>query len=133
MVDYLPLMPALYSAVVKRCLLLLLMAVLPLQVTSLAAGFHCLHDGGDGVHVSVHGHASDATHAHVHAGDDGDERHPTGSGPDCSAFHFVALVYPATWVSALPPIGGTAHRVEYSGYTSHIPDGLERPNWRFAA
>jgi hypothetical protein len=126
-------MRALYSAAVRRCLLLLLMAVLPFQVTSMAAGFHCPNNSDDGVHASVHGHATDATHAHVHAGDDSDGSHLTGSGPDCSAFHFVALVCPATWVSALPPTGWNAHCGEYAGYTSHIPNGLERPNWRFAA
>jgi hypothetical protein len=118
---------------VKRFVLLLLLAVLPLQITWSAGGFHCPHDGDDGVHASVPGDASHAAHAHLHASDDGDEGHPSGQGLDCSAFHFVALVYPAAWTSSLPQTGGTVHDVEYSGYKSPILDGIYRPRWRFAA
>jgi hypothetical protein len=118
---------------VKRFVLLLLLAVLPLQITWTAGISHCLHDRDDDVHASLPGDASHEAHAHVHDSDDGDGDHGTGSGLDCSAFHLVALVHAAVWKPSLPQAGATAHDVEYSGYKSPILDGIYRPRWRFAA
>jgi hypothetical protein len=121
------------SAAMKRFLLLLLLAVLPVQ-TPWAAGFaHCPHDGDDGAHASVPSDASRAAHAHGHDTGDGDEGHAAGASLDCSVIHLVAIEPPAARAQSLSRAGATAHDVEYSGHKSHISGGLDRPNWRFAA
>ncbi len=121
---------AIYSAAVKRFVLLLLLTVLPLQISWAAGVAHCPHEGDAGVHASA---AGDAAHAHVHDTDDGEEGHATGAGIDCSAFHLVALEPPAAPAQSLSRAGGTVPDVGYSGYKSPILGGLDRPKWRFAA
>ena len=117
----------------KRFVILVLLAVLPLQITWGAGIPHCPHDGDDGVQISSAGDASHSAHVHAHDGDDTNDGHAAGSGLHCSVFHFVALESPAAGVQPLPPAGAAAPEVVNSGYESHIPDGLDRPNWRFAA
>jgi len=117
----------------RRFLLLLLLAVLPLQIPWAAGAAHCPRGGDDAAHASVPGDASDEAHAHVHDAGDGDEGQATGAGLDCSAIQLVALEPPAVRAQSLPSAGATPQDVESSGYKSHIPDGLDRPNWRFAA
>ena len=120
-----------YSAAVKHFVLLLLLTVLPLQISWAAGVAHCPHEGDDGVHASAAGDAAHA-HAHVHDTDDVDEGHAAGPGNDCSAFQLVALEPPAAPAQSLSRAGGTAPAVACLGYTSHIPDGLERPKWGLA-
>jgi hypothetical protein len=117
----------------KRFLLLLLLAVLPFQ-SPLAAGVaYCPHDGDESFHASMSGDASHDAHPHGHDTGDADAGHAAGAGLDCSVIHLVALEPPAAGAQSLPRAGATAHHVEYPGHKSHIPDGLDRPNWRFAA
>ena len=117
----------------KRFLLLFLLAVLPLQITWAAALAHCPPDGGDGAHASVTSNASDAASAYGHDTGGGDGGHAAGAVLDCSAIHLEALEPPAARAQSLPRAGATARNVEPPVYKSHIPDGLDRPNWRFAA
>lgn len=117
----------------KRFLLLLLLAVLPLQVTWAAGVRHCPDDGDRGASVSVPGDASHAGHVHKHADDSGGGGYAAGSGLDCSAFQFVALDPSAAATQWLAQAGATTHDIEYAAYKSHIPDGPDRPRWRFAA
>lgn len=119
-----------YSAAVKRFVLLLLLTVLPLQISWAAGVAHCAHESDDGVHASA---VADGAHAHVHDADDGDEGHAAGPGIDCSSFHLVALEPPVTSAQSLSRAGGTVADVRCAGYKSHIPSGLDRPKWCFAA
>jgi hypothetical protein len=107
---------------------MLLLVVLPLQISWAAGVGHCPNDGDHGVHAS-----GDASRGHVHDTDDGDGEPAAGAGIDCSAFHLVALEPPAVSTQPLSCAGETAPDVAYSGYKSHIPSGLDRPKWRFAA
>ena len=135
-----------------RLVFLLLLIVLPLQPTWAVGGGYCPPDGGHpnasaadhdshAAHAQDHGdgasghhHHSHAAHAHQHGdGDDGGNRgHAAGADLDCSAFHFVALEPFVASAHSLPQIGVTLHCVEYTGYKSHIPEGPDRPCWRFA-
>jgi len=130
---------------VKRIAILLLLAVLPLQPTW-AGVAHCprgehydaslgehdaavdaqdAHRQGDGSH-RADGHPHGDAHGHGSHGHDG------AAGGDCSPFQFVAmtpLVLAPQW---LPLAGATIAGIALAGYKSHIPDGLDRPNWRCA-
>ena len=116
-----------------RLVFLLLLIVLPLQTTWAAGLGYCPPDS-DHAYASAAGHDSHAAHAHDHGdGDDGGNRgHAAGAHLDCSAFHFVALEPFVASAHSLPQVGVTLHRVEYTGYKSHIPEGPDRPRWRFA-
>lgn len=120
----------LYSGAVKRFVLLLLLAVLPLQMAWAAGGAHCPPDGIGGAYAPA---AGEVLHAHVHDTDDGDKGHAAGPGIECSAFNLFALEPPAAPTQSLARGGGIAPDGRYSGYQSHIPGGLERPKWRIAA
>ena len=117
----------------KRFVLFLLLATLPLQLTWAAAFAHCPRGSSHGTYASVPGDASHAAQSHVHDNDAGDEGRAAGSGLDCSLFHAVAIEPPAAAARLLPHSGATAADVTCSGYHSHIPDGLDRPKWRSAA
>jgi hypothetical protein len=119
------------SAAMKRFLLLFLLAVLPLQIPWAAGVAHCPHDGDNDAYASVSGDTSHT--AHGLATGDGDEGLAAGAGPDCSVINLVALEPPAVRAQASPRAGATAHDVAFSGHKSHIPDGLDRPNWDLAA
>jgi hypothetical protein len=124
-------MLALYSAAVRRLLVLLLLAVLPLQI-SWAAAFHCPQGGDGGAGLSVASAAPHAAHTHAHDGDESDDGHAAGAGLDCSVLQLVALEPPSAWLQFLARAGAIAHGVACPGYKSHIPDGLERPKWGLA-
>jgi hypothetical protein len=153
---------------VKRFVLLVLLAVLPLQMTwagvancprgehrdayptgpaDLSAAddahrhadaFH-VHDAhSDGGRPHAHDAPSDggAHHAHDghrHGDDHGTSGHAGGSGFDCSPFHFVAVAPPGAIPQSLPCPGAAVAHAALLAHESHIPDGLERPNWRPAA
>lgn len=119
------------SAAMKRFLLVLLLAMLPIQIPWAAALAHCPQSANDGAHVSVPGDAFDAAHSHDTS--DADDGHDAGAGPDCSVINLIALEPTAARAPSLPRTGTTAHDVAYSGHKSHIPDGLDRPNWDLAA
>lgn len=127
-------MLALYSAAVKRFVLLMLLAVLPIQTAWAAGVGHCPQGDGQRDRAPApheRPHAADV-HDHGIGHDHGVPGHTAGAGLDCSAFHFVALEPILALAQALPPVGVTAGDSENSGYKSHIPDGPERPCWRAA-
>jgi len=101
-----------------------------------ASHAHNAHPGDDASPApDAHPHA-DASHAHDghrHGDGQGTSGPAGGSGFDCSLFHFVAIE-PLT--AAPQPIQCAAvavNDIAGTGHESHIPDGLERPNWRPAA
>jgi hypothetical protein len=117
---------------VRRFLVLLLLTVLPIQISWAAAVFHCPQRGDDGAGIPAASAAPHAAHAHAHDGDDNDYGHATGSDLDCSVLHLVALEPPSGRAQSLARAGATAHGVACPAYKSHIPEGLERPKWGLA-
>jgi hypothetical protein len=128
---------------VKRFILLFLLAVLPMQSTW-AGVPHCPrgeHDG-NGVMASgndtgpdavdPHGAVPDAHHGHEH-GDHGSAGHSGGTAVDCSVFQFVAVPPRDTTPHSLPRLSAFVIGIVLPAYSSHIPDGPDRPNWRVAA
>ena len=130
-------------AAVRRYILLLLLAVLPLQ-TTWAAVASCPRAEHQGDHASGpnntahadagdrHGATDHADHGHPH-GDRGTTGHSGGPGLDCSLFQFVAVEPFDMAPQSVSPPGVALMDIVFPGYKSHVPDGLERPNWRLAA
>ena len=126
----------------RRFILLLLLAVLPLQ-TTWAGVAHCPrgeHHGehamasGAASHMDVghqHGSAFNAHHDHQH-GHHGTAGHSGGPVLDCSLFQFVAVAPLTTALQSLPRPNMAVVGTVLQGHKSHVPDGLDRPNWRFA-
>ena len=117
----------------KRLIVLLLLAVLPLQISWAAVSFHCPQGSDEGVGAAAASASLHAEHAHEHDGDNGDDGHGAGTGLDCSVLHLVALEPTSARAQALARAGATAHGGACPGYESHVPEGLERPNWGLAA
>jgi hypothetical protein len=128
---------------VKRLIILLLLAVLPVQATWAGAA-HCPRGEQYGDHavqsgtstgpdaVDPHMAVPDAHHGH-HDGDHGNAGHSNGTAVDCSLFQFVAVAPRDTAPHLLPQPSAFVIGIVLPGYDSHIPDGPERPNWRVAA
>jgi hypothetical protein len=113
--------------------MLLLLAVLPLHITWAAGMVHCPRDADHGDRASAAHALSHAAGGIEHAHDEGDDGNGAGWSLDCSVFQFVALEPPAARTQTLQRAGATPHSFERPDYKSHIPTGLERPNWRLAA
>lgn len=125
----------LYCRAMRRFLTVLLLLVLPLQLSWAAAASYCQHGGA----AEVAGHLGHHAHQHVQGADlaaaeeapqNGDDKAPCVDD-DCAYCHLGCLKTvgapvmvldvaprPAFDTPAVPPIA------------SHIPAGLDRPNWR---
>ena len=118
--------------------------MLPLQ-TTWAGVAHCPRGEHHDASVSMsdaashpegahrHGDGSDDSHGHPHGDPDGTDGHGGGARGDCSLFQFVAMEPLVMVLQWLPQPGAAIAGIALPGYKSHIPDGLDRPNWRFAA
>lgn len=116
----------------RRCVVILLLMLLPFQFAWSAAAGYCAHETE--VNVKHFGH-----HVHVHkAGKAVDSNKHVGglSAPDddCSACHLSApTLPPAMPVVALPGPQLVPPVVTVTLPPSAIPDTPERPNWSLAA
>jgi hypothetical protein len=133
----------LQCAAVRRYILLILLVVLPLQ-TTWATVAYCPR----GEHQDVHAVASSNTtdpeaghqhiatthghHGHLH-GHHGTAGHSGVPSLDCSLFQFVAVEPLDIMPQPIPAPNVAVAGVALLRFNSHIPDGLDRPNWRFAA
>lgn len=128
----------------KRILLLMLLAVLPVQliwgsVSSCPSGEHhratesALGDAAEPDPAHRHDDASGAQHDHQHGGEHGTAGHTIGLDIECSGFHFVAVEPIAASAHPLQQRGVVVTAIAHSDHESHIPDGIERPKWCLAA
>lgn len=115
---------------VKRLLLIFLLALLPLQFSWAAAAAYCQHEGENTAqHFGHHSHQHDAQP------DSPDDADPTAKvHADCAYCH---LACQASFLTTAPdivvPHGSTYAELPARPYSSHIPDGLQRPDWRIVA
>ena len=115
---------------VKKLLLIFLLVLLPFQFSWAAAAAYCQHEE---TKAAQHfGHHSHQHNAQADLPDKGET--PTKVHADCGYCH---LACQASFLMAQPDIGmpnGSTDITLYSRiYTSHIPEGLHRPDWRFVA
>lgn len=110
----------------KKFLLILLLAILPLQYSWSVAAVYCQHEASKVTHFGHHGHAHEAQ-----ADDDGAAKSKHG---DCEVCHHAvqasvpaadAVLTVAPDAAYAPP--GALH------YHSFIADGPPRPNWSLVA
>ena len=110
----------------RRWLLLLLLAVLPLQFASAAAASYCAHEAGVAKHFGHHEHQHEkgSQEAGSQAGS------ALGGDADCGYCHLGAahpllqsFVSSASRLQVAPAAG------PLPSFGSRDPDSLERPNW----
>lgn len=115
---------------VKKLLLIFLLALLPLQFSWAAAAAYCQHEGEKSTqHFGHHAHQHDAQ---TDLPDDADKVVKVHA--DCGYCHLSCQV---SFLTAVPevalPTGATHVEKPVRPYSSHIPDGLQRPDWRLVA
>lgn len=115
---------------VKKLLLIFLLVLLPLQFSWAAAAAYCQHEEEPAtLHFGHHSHQHDAK---ADLPDEVDT--PTKVHADCGYCHLACQV---SFLMEQPDIAmpnGSTYTALYSRmYSSHIPNGLHRPDWRFVA
>jgi hypothetical protein len=117
--------PSCYDFIVKKLLLILLLAIVPFQFAWAAAGVYCQHENGAAAQHFGH-------HAHQHQGKSDSADGKTKSGKihlDCSSCHGTGgAISPAEAVAEPAPGSQAYSELRPISYTSHIPDGPRRPD-----
>lgn len=113
----------------KRLLLILLLAVLPLQMSWAAVTGYCQHESGKAAQ-----HFGHHDHKHQASGESQPSKGKLGvNDNDCGYCHLSCVNFVPTHQSQLIfPKASTSVEFQLPFYQSHIPDGLARPNWRHA-
>jgi hypothetical protein len=116
----------------KRIFLIFLLMMLPLQFSWAIAGTYCAHEEAAAPHFGHHVHKHDETR-------DGETRDDGEHGTtklqadtDCDYCHHV----PSNAIAAAAPAfarpgPGACIVADSPRYSSHIPDLIPRPDWRF--
>ncbi len=116
----------------KKFFLLLLLLVLPLQMSWAAASAYCLHEEGKAARHLGH-------HSHQHQASADDEAQPDAGKDikakgqphsDCHVCHGIGHAWLPPSAS-MPVFDSASMAVDSSSvlYVSHIPDGPKRPDW----
>lgn len=116
----------------KKFFLLLLLFVLPLQMSWAAASAYCLHEEGKAAQHLGH-------HSHQHKASAGDEpqldagkdlKTKTKAHSDCNVCHGIGHAWLPPCAS-MPVFDTASLAIDTSSclYVSHIPDGPKRPDW----
>ncbi|WP_225984880.1 cation efflux protein, CzcI family [Noviherbaspirillum aerium] len=115
---------------VKKLILILLLAVLPLQYAWAAAAAYCQHEQEQ--QTSHFGH-----HTHQHQAEEDDSEEPsknTQADNDCGICQFSAQAsFLTTFPAGVPPNDVVHHARLPDNYSSHIPSGPRKPDWRLVA
>lgn len=116
----------------KKFFLLLLLFVLPLQMSWAAASAYCLHEEGKAAqHPGHHSHQHKASADDEAQADTGkDLKTKAKAHSDCNVCHGIGHA----WLppgSSMPVFDTTSLAIDTSSflYVSHIPDGPKRPDW----
>jgi len=112
----------------KKFFLLLLLFVLPLQMSWAAASAYCLHEEGKAAQHLGH-------HSHQHKADadkqaSADKQAKGQPHSDCNVCHGIGHAWlPAS--ASMPVFDTASNAIDTSSplYISHIPDGPKRPDW----
>lgn len=112
----------------KRFALILLLLVVPLEASWAVVAPWCQHEQGQAAqHFGHHEHEHQASDH----GSDSDTGKPHG---DCGFCHFSSAQFLSNYPAQIQ-INQAAAVFDFRpiSYTSHIPDGLDRPNRRLTA
>ncbi|OYO32606.1 cation efflux protein, CzcI family [Janthinobacterium sp. PC23-8] len=115
----------------KKFFLLLLLLVLPLQMSWAAASAYCLHEEGKAArHLGHHSHQHQAD-ADTDKSEPGKDLKAKGQPhSDCHVCHGIGHAWLPPGAS-MPVFDSASMAVDSSSvlYVSHIPDGPKRPDW----
>jgi len=119
-----------YNRRMKRAFLILLLAILPFQMSWATAAAYCQHEQGKTAQHFGH-------HEHQHQTSDAERSDNGGTkyhDNDCSYHHLSAVksLCSAVQTPASPPRSLPIAFLSPS-FDSHIPDGLIRPDWRIVS
>lgn len=121
----------------RRFFLILLLFVLPLQMSWAAASAYCLHEEGKAAeHLGHHNHQhkADADKKPVADKKVADKQAKGQAHSDCNVCHGIGHAWLPAGSSL--PVGDMASVNAHSWslfYASHIPDVPKRPDWSSAA
>jgi hypothetical protein len=124
----------------RRWLLILLIAVLPLQFSWAAAASYCEHEEVQAgmAHFGHHQHqhheagCGDSAHGADHGHDQAAKKSPLDIDSDCSFCHLGGTAVPVAALDTPPAVAPPWVAVNPKLPGSHIPPGLERPDRRIA-
>ena len=119
----------------RRFFLILLLFVLPLQMSWAAASAYCLHEEGKAAqHLGHHSHQHKAAADQPSDADQSSGKSAKGQPhSDCNVCHGIGHAWLPAGSSL--PVGDTASVNADSSpffYASHIPDAPKRPDWSSA-
>jgi hypothetical protein len=119
-----------YNRRMKRVFLILLLMIMPFQMSWAVAAGYCQHEQGKAAqHFGHHEHQHQASDAGRQ--DKGGDKYHDG---DCSYHHLSAI---KSLCSAVPAIASVPCALPVAlispPFDSHIPDGLIRPDWRIVS
>ncbi|WP_436264886.1 cation efflux protein, CzcI family [Pseudoduganella sp. LjRoot289] len=130
----------------RRLLLILLLAVLPLQYAWSAAAAYCGHEQGKSQHFGHHAHHHNMQAEPGHAGDAADDSaggndnghgKPAGKAEvhaDCAVCHHAVQASLLSAMAPPPTAAGAAYPPPSDPrFSSHIADGPKKPDWHPAA
>lgn len=114
----------------KRIFLILMMVVLPLQISWAAVTNYCQHEEGKASqHFGHHDHKHN-----ISSSGKQDKSDPGKIDADCGFCHLsCAYIISATATPILFFPDSTPVDIPLFSYLSHIPDGLIRPDWQAAS
>ncbi|MGK5063107.1 cation efflux protein, CzcI family [Janthinobacterium sp. LB3P112] len=119
----------------RRFFLILLLFVLPLQMSWAAASAYCLHEEGKAAqHLGHHSHQHKADADKKPVADKAEQQKKGQPHSDCNVCHGIGHAWLPAGSSL--PVGDTASvNADTSPffYASHIPDAPKRPDWSSAA
>ena len=116
----------------KKFFLLLLLFVLPLQMSWAAASAYCLHEEGKAAqHLGHHSHEHKAAADQPSDADQSSGKSAKGQPhSDCNVCHGIghAWLPPASGMALFDPSSSGVDATTFF-YASHIPDAPKRPDW----
>lgn len=116
----------------KKFFLLLLLFVLPLQMSWAAASAYCLHEEGKAAqHLGHHSHQHKASAGDEPQADAGKDLNAKAKAhSDCNVCHGIGHAWLPPGAS-MPVFDSASLAIDTSSflYVSHIPDGPKRPDW----
>ncbi|CDG85369.1 hypothetical protein [Janthinobacterium agaricidamnosum] len=110
----------------KKFFLIMLLFVLPLQLSWAAASAYCMHEEGKAArHLGHHGHQHQAK-----SDQPAEKKSPGQPHSDCNFCHGIGQAsLPAPASLMLQRQGSVAIAASPFFYASHIPDGPKPPDW----
>lgn len=118
---------------VKKLLFIFMLVLLPLQVSWAAVAVYCQHEQGQSAHFGHHNHEHQAQ-LNDQSTDSSDKEKLSPVDSDCVVCHLFAQ---QSFLNSLPtvtPPKGEAHLSPLPAYySSHIPDGPQKPDWQLVA